>query len=390
MLCVKGGTIFSAAGENEFIGDMLINDEGKIAEIGQNLLNRAGIRFDETADQIIDAKGLFVFPGFVEAHSHLGLAGYAVRFEGSDYNEMTDSLTPQLEAIDAFNPLDESVKKAALGGVTTVGTGPGSSNVLGGTFIAVKTAGMRVDDMVIKRKAAMKCAFGENPKFCYKEKDNSSRMSVAAKLRAMLVKTRMYVAKKEEAGDDLSKLPAYDEKLEALIPVINREIPLKAHAHRADDIFTALRIAREMNVLITLEHCTEGHLIAEYLAKENVPIAVGPSLGFPGKVELKNKTFDTPGILSKAGCKVSIITDAPVIPQEYLPLCAGLAVKSGMDRREALRAITINPARHLGVADRVGSLEKDKDADFVITDGDPFELETKILRVFINGKEVIN
>jgi len=379
MLCVKKGTLFTVKQKQEFVGDMLI-DNGKIIRIGQNL--------SDMADEIIDAAGLFIYPGFIDAHSHLGLAGYAIRFEGQDYNELTDSITPHLEAIDAFNPFDESVKHAALGGVTTVGTGPGSSNVLGGTFIAVKTAGKRVDDMVIKRKAAMKCAFGENPKFCYREKDNSSRMSVAAKLRMMINKTRMYVAKKESAGDDLSKLPAYDEKLEALIPVINKEIPLKAHAHRTDDIFTALRVAREMDVLITLEHCTEGHLIAEYLVKEDVPIAVGPSLGHPGKVELKNKTFDTPGVLAKAGCKVSIITDAPVIPQEYLPLCAGLAVKSGMDKYEALKAITINPAEHLGIADRVGSLEAGKDADFVITNGCPFELETNILRVFIDGKEV--
>ena len=379
MLCIKNGTLFTIARKEEFTGDILVN-EGKIAEIGNNLSAKA--------DEVIDATGLFVFPGFIDAHSHLGLAGYAMRFEGSDYNELTDSLTPHLEAMDAFNPMDESVKLAALGGVTAVGTGPGSSNVLGGTFIAVKTFGSRVDDMIIKRKAAMKCAFGENPKFCYKEKDNSSRMSVAAKLRAIINKTRMYVAKKESAKDDLSKLPAFDEKLEAMIPVINREIPLKSHAHRADDIFTALRVAKEMNVLITLEHCTEGHLIADYLAKENVPIAVGPSLGHPTKIELRNKTFETPGVLVKAGCRVSIITDSPVIPQQYLPLCAGLAVKSGLDKFEALKAITINPAEHLGIADRVGSLEKGKDADIVITDGCPFELDTKILRVFIDGKEV--
>jgi len=242
--------------------------------------------------------------------------------------------------------------------------------------------------MVIKRKAAMKCAFGENPKFCYKDKDNASRMSTPAKLRAMLYKTKAYINKKESAGDDLSKAPAYDEKLEALIPVVNKEIPLKAHAHRADDIFTAIRVARELDVLITIEHCTDGHLIAEHLAKENVPLAIGPSLGHATKIELKNKTFETPGILARAGCAVSIITDAPVIPQQYLALCAGLAIKSGMDRHEALKAITINPAKHLGVSDRVGSLEKGKDADIVITDGCPFELETNVLKVYIDGTAV--
>jgi len=380
IICIKGGMIYTADDFTGAVGDLLIED-GRFLEIGCGL--------SEKADETIDVSGKRIYPGFVDAHSHLGLDGYAIRFEGKDYNELTDSLTPHLEAIDAFNPQDETIKMAALGGVTTVGTGPGSSNVLGGTFIAVKTSGARVDEMVIKRKAAMKCAFGENPKFCYREKDNSSRMSVAAKLRTMFHKTREYIAKKEAAGDDVLKQPAYDEKLEALIPVVRGEIPLKAHAHRADDIFTALRVAREMNVKITLEHCTDGHLIADYLAREQAYIAVGPSLGHATKYELRNKTFETPGILSKAGCRVSIVTDAPVIPQQHLALCAGLAVKSGMDRVEALRAITINPARHLGVDSRVGSIEKGKDADFIITDGDPFDIETRILGVYINGKEVV-
>jgi imidazolonepropionase-like amidohydrolase len=380
MLCIKNGTLFTMKEEKPFVGDVLVKD-GKITDIGQNLSA-------EGCDEVVDASGLFVFPGFIDAHSHLGLSGYAMRFEGMDYNEMTDSLTPHMEAIDAFNPQDETVKMAALGGVTTVGTGPGSANVLGGTFIVVKTVGTRVDDMILRRKASMKCAFGENPKFCHKDKDNMTRMAVASKLRTMLHKTRAYMAKKEFAGEDISKWPAYDEKLEALIPVVKKEIPLKAHAHRADDIFTALRVAREMDVLITLEHCTDGHLITEELAKENVPITVGPSLGHATKIELRNKSFETPGILTRAGCQVSIITDAPVIPQQYLTLCASLAVKSGMDKFEALKAITINPARHLGVEDRVGSLEKGKDADIVITSGCPFEIDTDVLHVYINGKRV--
>jgi len=378
-LCIKGGILHTVADEAEFAGDILI-EGGKIAGIGGDLTGGA--------DEVADVTGRMVYPGFVDAHSHLGLDGYAVRFEGMDYNELTDSLTPHLEAIDAFNPQDETIKMAALGGVTTVGTGPGSSNVLGGTFIAVKTLGARVDEMVILRKAAMKCAFGENPKFCYKEKDNASRMTVAAKLRTMLRKTKEYMNKIEAAGEDLLKRPAYDEKLEALIPVVNGTIPLKAHAHRADDIFTAIRVARELGVKLTLEHCTDGHLIADYLAKENVYIAVGPSLSHATKYELRNLTFETPGILAKAGCHVSIITDAPVVPQQYLPLCAGLAVKNGMGRFEALKAITINPARHLGVADRVGTLEVGKDADLVVADGDPFLIDTQILKVYINGIEV--
>ena len=378
-LCLKGGAIYTVVKEDAIIGDLLM-ENGKIIGIGDNLSGGA--------EKIVDITGKRIYPGFVDAHSHLGLDGYAVRFEGMDYNELTDSLTPHLEAIDAFNPQDETIKMAALGGVTTVGTGPGSSNVLGGTFMAVKTSGKRVDDMVLRRKAAMKCAFGENPKFCYKEKDNASRMTVAAKLRTMLYKTRDYIAKKESAGDDVQKKPAYDEKLEALIPVVDGTIPLKAHAHRADDIFTAIRVAREMGVKLTLEHCTDGHLIADYLAAEGIYIAVGPSLSHATKYELRNITFETPGILAKAGCHVSIVTDAPVIPQQYLAMCAGLAIKNGMDRFEALKAITINPARHLGVADRVGSIEIGKDADLVVVEGDPFEISSQIINVYINGEVI--
>lgn len=379
MLCIKGGTIHTLTADPPRVGDILVRD-GKIVNIGTDLAGEAS--------RVVDARGLQVYPGLVEAHSHLGLAGYAIRFEGQDYNERTDSLTPQLEAIDAFNPQDETIKMAALGGVTTVGTGPGSANVLGGTFIVVKTRGNRVDEMVIKRKAAMKCAFGENPKFCYQEKDNASRMSVAAKLRNIFQKTREYLAKKEAAGDDVLKRPAYDDKLEALIPVIRGELPLKAHAHRADDIFTALRVAREFGLKITLEHCTDGHLITDHLVREGVPIAVGPSLVHASKYELRNRSFETPGILSRAGCQVSIITDAPVIPQQYLALCAGLAVKSGMDKGEALKAITINAANHLGVGDRVGSLEVGKDADLILASGDLFDLETQLIAVYIDGVKV--
>ena len=234
----------------------------------------------------------------------------------------------------------------------------------------------------------MKCAFGENPKRVYKDKNNYSRMSTAAKLREILCQTAEYRDKLQAAGDDILKKPVYNMKLEALLPVLNREIPLKAHAHRADDIFTAIRIAKEFNVGLTLEHCTEGHLIAEELARENIPVAVGPSLGHATKYELKNKTFTTPGILSKAGLTVSIITDSPVIPQQYLALCAGLAVKSGMEPFEALKAITINPAKHIGIDERVGSLTVGKDADIVLTDGDIMQSQTNVIKTFIDGKAV--
>lgn len=254
--------------------------------------------------------------------------------------------------------------------------------------MAVKTVGTRADDMVVKRETAMKCAFGENPKRVYRDKADSSRMTTAARLREMLFKAREYAEKKAAAGDDTTKQPAFDMKLEALLPVLSGEMPLKAHAHATEDIFTAVRIAREFGVKITLEHVTEGHLIAGDLVKEDIPLAVGPSLSHASKFELRNKTFDTPGVLARAGCQVSIITDAPVIPQEYLALCAALAVKSGMDPFHALQAITINPARHCGIEDRVGSLEAGKDADILLFEEDPFLLASKPLKVFVLGKEV--
>jgi imidazolonepropionase-like amidohydrolase len=301
---------------------------------------------------------------------------------------MNDIVTPHLRGIDGFKPMQTSLENAARAGVTTVCTGPGSANVLGGTFVAVKTVGKRADDMIVKNPIAMKCAFGENPKRCYRSSCDSSRMTTAAKLREMLFKAREYQQKIDRAGDDAEKRPAFDMKMNALLPVLRKEIPLKAHAHQADDLFTSLRIAREFDVNITLEHVTEGHLVVEELAKENVMMAVGPTLTHATKFELRNKSWETPGALAKAGCHVSIITDAPVIPQKYLPLCAGLAVKAGMDPFDALKAITINPAEHALVADRVGSLEVGKDADIVITNGCPFEVSTDVVNVFIDGQKV--
>ena len=277
---------------------------------------------------------------------------------------------------------------AAKAGVTCFATGPGSSNSIGGTFAAIKPVGTRIDNMIVKFPIAMKCAFGENPKRCYQNQGISSRMTTASKIREALHTAKLYKAKKEAAGDDISKLPSYDQKSEALIPVLNRQIPLKAHAHQANDIFTAIRIAKEFGVGLTLEHVTEGHMIANELAKEKFPLAVGPTFGHATKFELQNKTWETPGILAKAGCHVSIITDAPVIPLHHLPLCAGFAIKAGMDEFDALRAVTINPAEHIGIADRVGSLEEGKDADIVIVDGNPFDVTGVIRHVLIDGKKV--
>lgn len=380
MICIRNGLVFDAVHEIPEKKDILIN-QGKIVKLGANLEVPAEC-------EIVEAEGLHVYPGFVDAHSHLGTIGSSIKFEGDDVNEMTDILTPHLRGIDCVEPMDVVFAEAREGGVTTVCVGPGSANVVGGTFLAMKTVGKRVDDMVINDRVAMKCAFGENPKRCYKDKNNYSRMSTAAKLRELLFKTQEYDAKIQAAGDDLSKKPPFDFKLEAMLPVIRREIPLKAHAHRADDIFTALRIAKEFNVRITLEHVTDGSLIVEELAKENVMLAVGPSFGHRTKFELKNKSFRTPGDLANAGCHVSIITDAPVIPQQYLRLCAGLAVKEGMKEFDALKAITINAAEHAGVANRVGSIEVGKDADIVIMDGCLFESQSNVMATYIDGKKV--
>lgn len=377
---IKNAHIHDSIHREPFDADILIED-GKISRIAPGI--------DYPGAEVLDAQGMDAYAGFIDAHSHLGLAGYGIGYEGTDYNEMNDIVTPHLRGIDGFKPMQPSLEHASRAGVTTVCVGPGSANVLGGTFFAVKTVGRCVDDMIVRDPIAMKCAFGENPKRCYRDKCDSSRMTTAAKLREMLFKAREYERKIVAAGEDESKLPAFDMKLEALRPVIRGELPLKAHAHATEDIFTAIRITKEFGVKLTLEHVTEGHLIVEELAKAGYPCAVGPSLTDASKWELRNKSFTTPGILARAGIQVSIITDADVIPQEYLPLCAGLAVKSGMDPFDALQAITINPAKHAGIEDRVGSLEAGKDADIVITNGSPFEVSTSVCAVFVNGVNIL-
>lgn len=376
-ICIQNGLVHDAIHAEPRLEDILI-ENGKIIAMGTGL----------HGDEEIDAAGLSVYPGFVEAHSHIGLDGYGTGPAGFDYNEMNDICSPQLRGIDGINPMDPSLEHARNAGVTCVCTGPGSANVLGGTFTVIKTAGRRVDKMVVVKETAMKCAFGENPKRCYANKTDSCRMTTAAILREALSKARCYAEKLDAAGEDLSKRPAFDMKMEALLPVIRGQMPLKAHAHQADDIFTAIRIAEEFGVRLTLEHVTEGHLIVEELAEAGYPVAVGPTMTSASKLELKNKSFTTPGVLAKAGCQVSIITDNSVICQEHLPLCAGMAVKAGMDPFQALQAITINPARHIGAADRVGSLEVGKDADIVLADGNPMEISTRIRRVLIDGKTV--
>lgn len=382
MLFIKNGLIYTMAGDILKHGSILIND-GKIIDVGTNL--------NVPSDcEVIDAEGRMITPGFVEAHCHLGLDESSIGFEGADYNEMTDPITPHVRAIDGLNPMDITLKEAYQGGVTTAVTGPGSANVIGGTVIAIKTYGHRVDDMVVKDPVAMKVAFGENPKRVYnaQKKTPMTRMGTAALLRETLFKTRTYLDKKEKALEE-GKTPDFDMKLESMIPVIKNEIPLKAHAHRADDIFTALRIAKEFNIDITLDHCSEGHLIADDLAKEGKGAIVGPSFGHRSKFELQNKTWDTPKVLVTAGVKVAITTDSPVTPLHHLPLCAGLAHKAGLDEIDALKAITINAAEITGISDRVGSIEPGKDADIVIFDGNPIkDIDHRVYITIIDGTVV--
>ena len=382
MILIKNGTIDTIT-NGVFVGDILIEGK-KIVKIEEKIEVSSDV-------EVIDAEGKFVFPGFIDAHTHLGLWEDGMGFEGADGNEETDPITPQLNPIDGINPMDRTFEEAVAGGITAVCTTPGSANAMGGECIAIKTHGRRIDNMVIKNPVASKIAFGENPKSCYgrDEKTPQTRMAIASLLREHLKKAEEYLEEIElyEEHEDHDR-PEYDIKMESLIPVLRKEIPFKVHAHRADDMFTAIRIAKEFDLRLTLDHCTEGHLIAEDLVEEGYPVIVGPSLSERSKIELRNLTFDTAGILSNAGARVSLMTDHPVIPIQYLPICAGIAVKHGMKKDKAIEAITINPAKTLGIEDRVGSIEVGKDADIVIWDGCPLEIQSNVLFTIIDGKIV--
>ncbi|MBE6981130.1 MAG: amidohydrolase [Ruminococcaceae bacterium] len=362
MLLIKNGYIKTMAGPDLEQGCVLVDDNGKIAAVGTEIAAPEGA-------SVIDAQGRLVTPGCVEAHCHIGLHNESLRWEGADYNESSDPITPQMRAIDSINPMDGYFADAIRGGVTSACAGPGSANVVGGTFAAFKLYGKRIDKMIIKEPIGMKCAFGENPKNSFGQsakKAPKTRMAVAALLRELLFKAREYQQQK-----DAGKEPKFDMKLEAMLPVMRKQIPLKCHVHRADDILTAIRIAKEFDVKLTLDHCTEGHLIAQELAEEGYTAFCGPTLSSKSKPELRNKSFETAGVLHKAGVPICIVTDAPVITLENLPMCAGLAVAAGLPYEEGWRAITINPAVATGIADRVGSLEVGKDADLVIWTADP-------------------
>ena len=341
--------------------------------------------------EVFDAQGGHIQPGFVDAHCHLGMFGDSTGIEGDDGNEATDPCTPHLRAIDAINPLDRCFQEARAAGVTTVLTGPGSANPISGQFAAIKTAGRWVDEMVIKAPVAMKLALGENPKCVYNERHETpvTRMATAAIIRENLHKALEYAEKLEKAeADEEEDKPDYDAKLEALLPVVRGELPVHIHAHRADDIATGVRIAKEFGLKCVIVHGTEAHLIPELLEQEGIPVITGPALGDRSKPELANMTIESPAVLTLRGVKTAICTDHPEVPIQYLPLCAALAVKGGMNPEAALAAITINAAKIAGIEDRVGSLAPGKDADLVLTTGHPINLLSRVRAVFINGRRV--
>jgi len=386
MLAIKDGKIYTITREVIEKGTVLVED-GKIKAVG------ADVKVPKGAE-VVDASGKVVMPGLVEAHCHVGIWEEKIGWAGSDGNEATDPATPHVRALDGIKAnADEGGLEAALkAGITTCQILPGSANVIGGTGVVVKTAKKPVtDDMVIRDPSGMKIAFGENPRRVYgvdQKKTPSTRMGVAGVLREWLQKTKNYMEKKERFKDEPEKLPEVDLKLEALEKVLTREIPFRAHAHRADDVATAVRIAEEFGVEMTWEHATEGHRLAEWIADKGIAAVWGPSLMGRPKWEMRELSFDTPKSFHDAGVKFAIQTDATGQSIAFLPLCAGMAVKHGLPYDEALKSITIIPAELLGVDDRVGSIEEGKDADLRILDGDPLELRTKVEMVIIDGEIV--
>ena len=382
MLILKNGKLLTMAGP-EFVGDIAV-ENGKIIALGEELPA-------ENA-QVRDVSGCYVMPGIVDAHCHIGMWEDSMGTEGADGNECTNPVTPELRAIDAINPYDRCFTEACAAGVTTCVTGPGSANVVGGQFVAMKTAGDSVEDMTLRFPVAMKAAFGENPKRVYgdSEKTPQTRMATAAILRKALLDAQEYGKKIEEGEQDPAKRSSRDLGKEALLAVIKRELPMKIHAHRADDILTAIRIAKEFNIRFTLEHCTEGYLIPAQIKRaieeQGAGIIVGPLLSERSKIELRNLSFKAPKVLYDNGIEFAIMTDHPVIPEQYLTVCAALAVREGLPEEVALRAITIQAARITGIDDRVGSLEVGKDADIAVFNGHPLDFRTRCVLTLVNGK----
>ena len=358
----------------------------KIAAVGPMEALPAGY-----SGEVLDAEGGHILPGFIDAHCHLGLFGDALGFEADDGNESTDPCTPQLRAVDGVNPLDRGFREAREGGVTTVLTGPGSANPIAGQFAALKTDGRWVDEMVLKAPIAMKFALGENPKSVYNDRKETpvTRMATAAIIRENLAKAQEYQDKQSKAEEDPDEdVPDYDAKLEALAPVATGALPAHFHAHRADDIATAVRISGEFGLKLVVVHGTEGYLVPELLAQANVPVITGPCLTDRSKPELVGQTLSNPARLRAAGVKVAICTDHPETPIQYLPLCAAMAVRGGMEPEDALAAITRDAAEIAGISKRVGTLTPGKDADVVVTSGHPFDWNGEIRAVFLSGKRV--
>ncbi len=361
-------------------------ENGKITAVGR----MDELRLPEGAE-VLDVTGCHIYPGLVDAHSHLGMFGDSLGFESDDGNEITDPVTPQLRAIDAINPFDRCFQEAREGGVTTVVTGPGSANAIGGQMAAIKTVGRRVDDMILRAPVAMKFALGENPKSCYNDRHETpiTRMATAALIREELFKAREYLEKKERgAEDEDTDAPEFDLKMESLLPVIKGELPAHFHAHRADDIATAVRIAKEFGLKYVIIHGTEAHRIADLLAEDGTRVVTGPIFGDRSKPELANQRVDNTAILKKAGVSVAICTDHPENPEQYLPMDAALCAKQGIEPEEAMAAITRDAAEIAGVSDRVGTLEVGKDADIAVFRGHPLELSAAVEAVFINGRRV--
>lgn len=382
MLLLKNGNVMTMAGP-AFVGDVAI-ENGKIVAVGQSL--------SYSDAEVRDVTGMTVMPGIVDPHCHIGMWEDAMGFEGADGNECTNPITPELRAIDAINPYDRCFEEAAAGGVTTCVTGPGSANVIGGQFVAIKTHGDSVEDMVLRFPVAVKAAFGENPKRVYDGKNQtpSTRMATAALMRKALIEAQEYNEKLEKGKADPEKMPERNLGKEILARVIRRELPMKIHAHRADDILTAIRICREFKLRYTLDHCTEGYLITdklkEALSEDCEGIIVGPLLTDRSKIELKNLSFKAPKVLEQAGIEYAMMTDHPVTPEQYLPICTAVAVREGASEEGALKAITINAAKITGIADRVGSIEVGKDADIAVFSGHPFDFRSRCVLTLVNGK----
>ena len=367
--------------------------EGPVIERGYIKIN--GKMIEETGsmeelqepreERILDVDGAWVMPGLIEAHAHIGITEEKTGLIGDDCNEQTGPVKPSLRAIDGINPMDPAFHDAIQAGITSVMAGPGSANVVGGQFVFMKTWGRCIDEMIVKQPAAMKIAFGENPKTTYGDQGQcpGTRMGIAALLREELFRAKQYKEEKESG-----KLEKADFNLEPWIPVLNKEIPLKAHAHRADDILTAIRIAGEFDVDLTLDHCTEGHLIAEEIAASGFPAITGTGLTSRSKQEVEYLSFKSAAVLAEAGILTAVTTDHPVALIQYLPLCAGLEVKHGLPMEEGLKALTINAAKICRTDDRVGSLGQGKDADIAIFTGNPMEIFTETLYTIIDGEIV--